>query len=692
MAHSDRSILKLHRRTATTFVGFFSAIVLCSIFALPQIVHAGSAVGGGGSGGGGGGGHQSSYGYGWYKYGVNGGGPKDGFRDGTKWSSVQKTCKNAGADLVIGFIVLNASKDAMVYKWEGWTNVKSGGNYISIKTAKSYYDEVDSSAKKGFTWGKNVAWFCYNSTGPYKITPKTTVSTATQSGNSITAKLGEKVTFHLKIDASGSGNPPTVKWGYGDNDSGGKGIFNDDKSKWSDNMGSMGSRSQDIDLPNGAVAGNTYCLSTYVNPHANTDFTIFPDAGHKPPANDIACVTIESSGPGPTCLPLSLSGMTLMKSGSYDPAIKLTNVASIPAFSYRIYKQGAVVPAYTTVTPSATGTAPNQTISATVTYTPATPGTYIMQWQVAGMASPCPASTIVGYQPYFQVYGGDIIAGIAFPMDGAPADASSQVIASWDSESPDYNGAKGNLAVIASGTITQFSAGGDSANPSKLAFANTAANVNIAAGKYGGGFGAFSTTPDYMADVRAGAGSKIHPCPGNTFSLNGLESGVYDCLHSVTITGGLVDGGKNITVIVEGGSVFIAGDITYSYNGLTDIPRLNMLTNGNIVVASSVKEIHAVLVAQGKAKKFYSCGGSATDGYEYANIAAHSECSTNTLTVYGSVTAGELVLGRTAGSWMTNDPPAENFVYSPETWLSQPYVPDGSHIRLDSYISLPPVL
>ena len=669
-------------------MGILGAILVSFAPMVPPIVYAGSAVGGGGSGGGGGGGHQSSYGYGWYKYGVNGNGPKDGFRDGTKWSSVEKACKKAGADMVIAFIVLDKSNDAMVYKWEGWTNVKSGGNYISIKTAKGYYDDVDKDAKDGFTWGKNVAWFCHNSTGPYKITPTTTVSSATQSGQAITAGVGEKVTFRLKIDASGKGNPPTVKWGYGDNDSGGTGIFSDDKDRWSDNMGSGSERTKDVDLPSGAVAGKTYCLSTYVNPHANTDQSMYPNTGDKPPANNIACVTI-NGGVTPTaaCQPLSLASMTLGQSGSYTAAIQLSNLSTLPTFSYRIYKEGAPG-AYITVTPPAlqvTGMSPNQKLSATVTYTPATLGTYILDWRVTGgINEDCSQQVTVAYQPYFQVQG-DILGGFG------GFDAATSIIASWNSNNSadNYRGAGTTLAAIAGTQINSFVTSSANNSPSRLAFANTPASVSPP--KYGGGFTALPSEPDYYSN----ASGTTQNCSSSTLSVASLVSGLYSCTGNITLNGGQLVAGTNVTIRTTG-NIFIAGNITYAPYSLTNIPRLNVITKGgNIIVSSTVTEMHGVFVAQkGTANTglFYSCGGSLSIPYGYTTNDA--QCITNTLTVYGSVIADKLILGRTQGSWHDlSSQPAETFIHSPETWLSKPASSGTTtKTKFDSYISLPPVL
>lgn len=191
-------------------VGF--AVVLCAVMSLlifsSGTTHA--AVGGGGGGSGGGGGHQATYGYGWYNYDVNGGGPSDGFRDGTSWAFVQQQC--SGALRVIAFVVLDRRGTHMVYRWEGWNNpsrLQSGGDWISIPTASSFYDTVPANEKVGFTWGSNVAWFCYgdaskewNVSGGSRI-QKGNANEAAAVYGTITAAPGERLNWYHHLYNSG---------------------------------------------------------------------------------------------------------------------------------------------------------------------------------------------------------------------------------------------------------------------------------------------------------------------------------------------------------------------------------------------------------------------------------------------------------------------------------------------------------
>lgn len=377
-----------------------------------------------------------------------------------------------------------------------------------------------------------------------------------------------------------------------------------------------------------------------------------------------------------------------------------------PRFSVSITSPAGVVTTRNNVAYSVSGTGnvrANATLRASIDHIFMTAGVYQIRWSLSGSSDDtrlvnvtCDGaaggdggggSITAGDKPYFEVRGGDIIAGVSFPNDGGVPSSASSRIAAWDSGAAPYDGSKGNLAVIAKGTITQFASGADPTNPSRLTFANSPASSSPV---YGGGYDALPATPDYIENALAGG--NLQPCPAQPIRFDGVSSGIYHCSGNVTIGTSVLTSGKNITIIADG-SVFIAGDITYSYSGLADIPRLNVYTRGDIVVAGVVSQLHGIFVAQGKDRKFYTCG-SAAAGYEYANLSGHAECATK-LTVYGSVVAGELILGRITGSWTRPaEGPAETFVHSPEAWLGKPLDAGSttSQIEFDSYISLPPLL
>lgn len=377
----------------------------------------------------------------------------------------------------------------------------------------------------------------------------------------------------------------------------------------------------------------------------------------------------------------NFSSISLNTLRTLKPALKLYNVPVPPTtIDYRVYKLGDNPP-FSSI--SATVEPPG--VTASFDYKPLSMGTYVMEWKATAgsLSKQCSQTVTIGYQPYFTVIGGDILGGF---------DATTSIIASWNSDdvTDNYRGAGTTLAAIA-GTkgINSFVTSSGTNSPSLLAFANTPAS---ASGKrYGGDYSSTRLMPDYYGDAAA---SPLKSCPSTSIDLSSftlpLGSGVYDCSGDITISGELA-AGINVTIITDG-NVFIAGDITYAPYNLTNIPRLNVITeNGNIVVSSTVATMHGVFIA-GAGGKFYSCGSSPANGYGYATN--NPVClSASTLTVYGSVVADELILGRTKGAWTDPTPePAEKFIYSPETWLSKPASTGNTSRPLDSYISLPPVL
>ncbi len=291
----------------------------------------------------------------------------------------------------------------------------------------------------------------------------------------------------------------------------------------------------------------------------------------------------------------------------------------------------------------------------------------------AGVFAGSPATsiscTIVVAKPYFTVTGGDI--------------SSNGNITSWNVNNvggAGYAGAGGQLAALATGNITGFVTGtGMSGNPSGLAFANTATGGST----YGGGYMATRTPP-----VVSTAGATALGASPSLASLNG----VYTHAGDLTLYGP-VPAGKNVTIVLTSGNLYIANDITYSYGSVAQIPRLTVIVqNGNIYVNNNVTEIHGVFYADGAGKgNFYSCATASNAPSTDYNTCNHP------LTVYGAVTANKLVLNRTYGSVHASSgtpaAPAENFFYSPEVWLAPAATGIGSSPAIyNSYVSLPPIL
>lgn len=203
---SWRKLLKA--RSSMLIVG----LTILGVASLISVVHvqpasAGGGVGSGGEATGGTGGYQSTDGYGWYLYSVSSGGPNDGFRDGTSWSTVQAACSGYSPQVAVFVIRSHDHTKYKGYNYPGWNNATyylTSAGFISVATAKAGFDALPASLKTGFTWASNVAWYCYGTLPPpsvWTMSGRTTASTSS-------AHPGQSFTFlhYVKNDGPNTTN------------------------------------------------------------------------------------------------------------------------------------------------------------------------------------------------------------------------------------------------------------------------------------------------------------------------------------------------------------------------------------------------------------------------------------------------------------------------------------------------------
>lgn len=354
---------------------------------------------------------------------------------------------------------------------------------------------------------------------------------------------------------------------------------------------------------------------------------------------------------------------------------------------------GSPVPIVPASPPYSVSPPPVVVTSDSASFTPGVAGIYHIAWRLLGdkIDQQCSSDIEFGYHPYFSTTGGDIMSG--------------GIIQSWnrDGASGSYDGAGSQMAALASGLISNFVTGvglnsGVATNTgSALAFANTTKSGSA----YGGNY-AVSAVPNFASDATSQPGSKL--LASGTISaadLAGLTTGVYTYNGNITIHGGTVPIGQNITIVATGAGngVYVDGNITYPpYSAFSQIPRFNVYTTeGNIYVDNDVTELHGVYYSGGSGANgnFYTCStGSGAPVNLATSPTGYDDCN-HQLTVYGAVaTANKLVLSRTYGHLLGAPPrPAENFYYSPELWMTPGYNASGSNtVKYDSYRVLPPVL
>lgn len=327
-----------------------------------------------------------------------------------------------------------------------------------------------------------------------------------------------------------------------------------------------------------------------------------------------------------------------------------------------------------------------------IVFNPTVAGNYTVSYTVGGngvSSKTCSSTGTVGTKPYFEVNGGDIISGKAESGAEQVGEGSNADVITWNADnSPSYDGGNTNLAVIATGSISGLVTGKGNASLPALSFASDRQS------DYGGRFASLAAKPVYRSKVSTASTTVL----GGNFVLNvNTPSGTYTSDHDLTVSG-TVGSDKSISLLVSAGhNVFVSG-VAYAPYTLATVPRFTVYTSaddtgagGNIVVSSDVTALHGNYIAGGN---FYSCGAGATTPYDFSdpvtavNAAAIAACN-NQLTLYGTVSANKVVLGRTSGSYVTPAVGgAEIFKYGPEVWLGAP----ADKKTFDNYVSLPPIL
>ncbi len=207
------------------FGGLFAVVMLFAValFVPQQNALADGAVGGaGGASGCSGcpGVPHTNHGYGWYNFGVNDDGPAD-ISGGGSWSSARDRCVNTGNDRVIAFIIQRPSGgpgNSSIYPYVsedyyGYSlyNGDNGGNWLTFNQAKALYDTLPGNLKLGYTWGSNVAWFCYNSASEWYLRGDSYIQKGALNRNAatkdtITARPGERLNWYHDMRNNGPEN------------------------------------------------------------------------------------------------------------------------------------------------------------------------------------------------------------------------------------------------------------------------------------------------------------------------------------------------------------------------------------------------------------------------------------------------------------------------------------------------------
>lgn len=93
---------------------------------------------------------------------------------------------------------------------------------------------------------------------------------------STTVAQGASVVWRHRFNVTGTGNPPTITYGYGDDETTGTGIVVDNRTAWSANLGVGGGdaawqSSPSYTVPTNTTADTKFCRQTYIEPRSSSN-------------------------------------------------------------------------------------------------------------------------------------------------------------------------------------------------------------------------------------------------------------------------------------------------------------------------------------------------------------------------------------------------------------------------------------
>ncbi len=359
------------------------------------------------------------------------------------------------------------------------------------------------------------------------------------------------------------------------------------------------------------------------------------------------------------------------------------------------------------------------------TFTIPNAGVYTATWSVTVDGAPitCSDQFTVESRPFFEVNGGDVVAGSSIIADGgSPCESAvpnqNAGITSWNSRTgPAYNGAGGMYAAFALNYIQDFVTNqGNPYPPTSLSFSNVNYSGSVAplSGMFGGMFGSFDSCIDYWGEKPEWSSMQpLFPVGVMSGDIESLANGTYKHEGDLTIISSKIINKTRLTIYVEGnlritpdnsGRGIVYGEGDTNWQDVSHIPWVRIIVNGSIFIDAGVRQLDGLYVAvpdagfETKINRFdnpeagtistCSSGFAAINPEQVGSNGMLAACSKQ-LTVNGSLVANQLWLLRTLGTVRSNQP-AEIFNYGAEQWLAPG---DGSYD--DSYksiVGLPPVL
>lgn len=712
-------------------VVFVFAVVATAFFSAPKAdavwAPSGPTQGGGGTG------HWTMNGFGWKFYSKSGGGPNNGFSDGTSWGNVVSACSAYSGSGVWIHVVRNSRGDERSYNYEGasWNpnrpaagsdpyDYDENGNYspqgsshqqhvINIVATMQSRFSVEHSAYLSH-WGVDVGWFCDGRLENWS-------SSGTTSVNMSSALPGDTIqwTHTLSNDGpTGSSNiySQTVNGGFAD------GNFNGVKNGTNgalDNGSTRSHPSYSTYTVQQADVGSTLCQQLQWDPTNSTggrdgraanacvsipyryslvpSITNITDGNVVESSDSVQSVigSIHNNGPTKSRPNVNWRITQLEYNGPLSSIPKKGGVSDVSQDPCSYFSEALDCDSSGTTTPevgfpgsptfNTNGDLNNKPAGRKICFVmsvqPFNDST--SNWSHSEMKC-----LVIGKKPKVQVLSGDLLVGRASPTNPL---RMSDVNTSASSTGGRYYGSWGEYAIVPSGCVTGMASG---SGYSKGAPSNLFSNLSllsftkIDSGTCATNVGRYvhtSSTPNVAArfpiNVPAGGASTPSPAvlPSTDVKVSDL-TGQYQApggAMAIRVTGGAdIPKGRQVVINAPGATVTIADNIRYTNEALanlTDIPQVIIIAR-NIIIADNVTQIDSWLVAVGSGTQgVINTCGIGAVGLTETSPLTVTTC-VNPLVVNGPVITNHLVLRRTAGSDGANrGQPAEVFNLRPDSYL-----------------------
>lgn len=287
------------------------------------------------------------------------------------------------------------------------------------------------------------------------------------------------------------------------------------------------------------------------------------------------------------------------------------------------------------------------------------------------------ACTTIGYMPFVQVWGGDLVAGRSFPSDINPTDVAhikANVSTRSSSGGTTTYGSWSEYGAVASGDIYGFGTmrglQGGVNNPNQLAWSKlTFANVQNEFGRFTETGGSLGRIPSMADRLLADRTPNYNVTDTNAIELGGEPSSrlyVYQKENGdLTINNSDIGKRKSIVIHVPDHNVIIAGNINYDdgpYGSISELPQVIIIAK-NILINENVTNVDAWLLAYGDTNNgiINTCNRTGMSPTSNINIRLTIDNCNRTLKINGPIQARELLLRRTAGASAQGAPgePAE---------------------------------